>query len=357
MNKSLITPETVELVSRMTGQKLCKDDLSPPALFLAALVTVLLGVIYADGTVSGEETQRLRTSLTELIPPNNSLRQLAILMVKGAKEHQFYKKLPELVALTACFAEEEKLLLISFGYQMSAADGTMDKREKQYLEIIANRLGIDERYLKVLSASFSSQPIDDQPALSEVHSLLDPAQFQSLDSLFVRAATHIIEHLPAEPKHPINQKHLVLSYQELKKFQEYRQQLNAVCDRLNQILTDGQERAVLTDHLTVKIKDTSDKLQSPCFRIAVVGEFSKGKSTLLNALLGEEIQPVRDIPCSGTVTILKYGSQRRVICRYKDKDRLEEEISPEQYQEKASISEEAALAGLKQTKQDKRHII
>jgi Predicted GTPases len=75
--------------------------------------------------------------------------------------------------------------------------------------------------------------------------------------------------------------------------------------------------------------------------LAVVGEFSKGKSTLLNALLGEEIQPVRDIPCSGTVTVLKYGPQQRVICKYKNG--REEEISPQQYKEKASISEEAAL--------------
>jgi hypothetical protein len=78
--------------------------------------------------------------------------------------------------------------------------------------------------------------------------------------------------------------------------------------------------------------------------VAVVGEFSQGKSTLLNALLGEEIQPVRAIPCSGTVTVLKYGANKRVICRYKDK--LQEEISFEQYQLKAAISEEAALGSL-----------
>jgi GTPase SAR1 family protein len=267
-----------------------------------------------------------------------------MLMVKGVKENQFYKNLPEFLALTACFSDSEKLLLISFGYQMSAADGTIDKREKEYLKIIAKRLGVDEQYLTILEASFSRQAISDTTALSEIHLLLDPAQFQSLDSLFVRAASHIIEHLPAKPKPQTNQKHLVSSYQELKKFQEYRQQLKGVCARLNQILTDGQERAVLTDDLAGKIKETSHKLQSPCFRVAVVGEFSKGKSTLLNALLGEEIQPVRDIPCSGTVTILKYGSQRRVICRYKDG--REEEISAEQYQEKASISEEAALGSV-----------
>ena len=98
---------------------------------------------------------------------------------------------------------------------------------------------------------------------------------------------------------------------------------------------------MLSPNLTEEVTKISRNLQSQCFRVAVVGEFSKGKSTLLNALLGEEIQPVRDIPCSGTVTILKYGSQRRVICRYKDG--REEEISPTQYQDKASISEDAAL--------------
>ncbi len=341
MDTSLISSQTVELVSRLTGQNLRKEDITPPVLFLAGLVTVLLGVIHADGTVSAEETQRLRTIFTELIPANNSLRQLVMPMVKGVREQQIYKKIQELLALTACFSEEEKLLLISFGYQMSAADGTIDEREKQYLTIVANRLGIDGRYLTVLEASFSSQAISDTAALAEVHSLLDPARFQSLDSLFVRAASHIIEHLPAKPKQQNDRKHSVSSYQQLKKFQEYRQQLDAVCGKLHLTLLDGSDRNVLSPNLTEEVTKISRKLQSQCFRVAVVGEFSKGKSTLLNALLGEEIQPVRDIPCSGTVTVLKYGPQQRVICKYKDG--REEEISPQQYKEKASISEEAAL--------------
>ncbi|XZN90070.1 MAG: dynamin family protein [Microcoleus sp.] len=375
--------------------------MTPPILFLPGLVTVLLGVIYADGTVDAEEIQHLRTTLTELIPANNSLRQLAMLMVKGVREHKIYKKLPELLALTACFSEEERLLLISFGYQMSAADGTMHDREKQYLTLIADRVGVDARFLTVLEASFSSQAIRDTAALAEVQSLLDPAGFQSLDSMFVRAASHIIEHLrakpkhqknqldsvkiiadlptefeqeknqldsvqiiadlptelkqeinqldsvqiiadlPTEPKHQKNRKQPVSSYQELKKFKEYRQQLDAVCGQLFLTLRDGCDRNVLSPNLTAEVTKVSQRLQSQCFRVAVVGEFSKGKSTLLNALLGEEIQPVRDIPCSGTVTVLKYGPQQRVICKYKNG--REEEISPQQYKEKASISEEAAL--------------
>jgi ribosome-binding ATPase YchF (GTP1/OBG family) len=227
---------------------------------------------------------------------------------------------------------------------MSAADGTIDKREKEYLKIIANRLGIDGRFLTVLEASFSNQAISDTAALAEVHSLLDPAQFQSLDSLFVRAASHILEHLPEKPKQQKNQKHSVSSYQELQKFQEYRTQLETVYNQLHLTLVDGSDRNVLSPNLTEEVTKVSRKLESQCFRVAVVGEFSKGKSTLLNALLGEEIQPVRDIPCSGTVTVLKYGSQQRVICKYKDG--REEEISPQQYKDKASISEEAALGSV-----------
>lgn len=383
MDTSVISPQTLELISRLTGQKLHQEDITPPVLFLAVLITVLLGVIHADGTVSAEKTQRL-WNLMELIPANHSFRQLVMPIVNCVEEQQIYKKIQELLALTACFSEEEKLLLISFGYQMSAADGKMDDRETGYLTLIGNRLEIDSRYLAVLSASFNNQTISDTAALVEVHSLLDPAQFQSLDSLFVRAASHIIEDLPAkpqykksqldsvqiiadlpaelkqeinqldsvqiiedlptEPKQPNNQKHSVSSYQELQKFQKYRQELNAVCSRLYLTLREGSDRNVLSPTLTAEVTKESRKLQSQRFRVAVVGEFSKGKSTLLNALLGEKIQPVRATPCSGTVTILKYGSKRRVICYYKNGD--QEEIPPEEYQEKASISRKAASGSI-----------
>ncbi|MBE9093895.1 dynamin family protein [Tychonema sp. LEGE 07203] len=344
MDTSLISPQTVELVSLLTGQKLRKEDITPPLLFLAALVTVLLGVIHADGTVSAEEKQRLRTTFTELIPANNSLGQFVRPMVKSVQDRQVYNKVTALLALTACFSEEEKLLLISFGYQMSAADGTIEERAKEYLKIIASRLGIDGRYLTVLEASFSNQSISDTAALAEVHSLLDPARFQSLDSLFVRAASHIIEHLPAKPKQQKNRKHSVSSYQELKKFQKYRLELNAVCKTLSSTLENGSDRKVFSPNLTEEVTKISQRLKSQCFCVAVVGDFSKGKSTLLNALVGEKIQPVRATPCSGTVTILKYGSKRRVICHYKNG--CKEEISPEEYKEKAAISKKAASGSI-----------
>jgi GTPase Era involved in 16S rRNA processing len=227
---------------------------------------------------------------------------------------------------------------------MSAADGDMDAREKKYLQAIANRLGINPQYLAVLEAGFTHQGTVEPTALGEVQSLLDPARFHELDTMFVRAASDMLAALPSKPEHKGTQAHRASSYQQLKEFQKYRKQLDNLCHQVFQIIQDCANSGFLPETLTEEIGKVSRKLQSQRFRVAVVGEFSQGKSTLLNALLGQEIQPVREIPCSGTVTVLKYGTQKRVVCRYRDG--REEEIPFDQYKEKAAIPEEVALGDL-----------
>jgi uncharacterized tellurite resistance protein B-like protein/tRNA U34 5-carboxymethylaminomethyl modifying GTPase MnmE/TrmE len=344
MDTALVGSEAVELLSRITGQKHRKQELTPPVIFLAALITVLLGVMLMDGTVTNQEKQRWQKTLNRFIPSEGNLRQLTQLMTKGIRQNQVYKKLNDLQTLTAPLSESERLLLIGFGYEMSAADGEMDAREKKYLEVIANRLGIKPRHLAVLEASFTHQETVESAALNEVQSLLAPARFHELDTIFVKAASDILAALPTKPEYEGTQQQQVSSYEQLKEFQKHRQQLDNFCYQVFQIIQDCTTRGFLPETLTEEIGKVSRKLQSQRFRLAIVGEFSQGKSTLLNALLGQEIQPVREIPCSGTVTVLKYGTQKRVLCRYRDG--REEEIPFEQYQEKAAIPEEAALGNL-----------
>ncbi|HEY9632139.1 MAG TPA: dynamin family protein [Coleofasciculaceae cyanobacterium] len=344
MDTTLVGSEAVDLLSRITGQKLSQQDLTPPVIFLTDLVIVLLGVMFVDGSVTDEEKQRWQKTINRFIPPQGNGRQLTQLLSKGIRQNQVYKKLNELQTLTAPLSESERLLLIGFGYEMSAADGDMDAREKKYLEAIANRLGINPRHLAVLEAGFTHQGTVETAALDEVQFLLAPARFQELETIFVKAASDMLAALPAKPEHKGTQHHLALSYGQLKEFQTYRKQLDSLCYQVFHIIQDCNNHDFLPQTLAEEIGKVSRKLQSQRFRVAVVGEFSQGKSTLLNALLGEEIQPVRAIPCSGTVTVLKYGAHKRVICRYQDK--RQEEISFEQYQVKAAISEEAALGSL-----------
>jgi GTP-binding protein EngB required for normal cell division len=54
------------------------------------------------------------------------------------------------------------------------------------------------------------------------------------------------------------------------------------------------------------------RLDEGCFRLAVLGQFKRGKSTLLNALLGEPLLPVGILPLTAIPTSLRYGPERQV---------------------------------------------
>ena len=54
------------------------------------------------------------------------------------------------------------------------------------------------------------------------------------------------------------------------------------------------------------------------FFVACVGQFKRGKSTLLNALLGEPILPVGVVPVTSVVTILRYGDAPRATVEFAD---------------------------------------
>jgi len=301
---SLVGLETVDLLSQITGKKLSQRDLTPPVIFLASLVTVLLGVIFVDGTVAESEKQRLLATLYRFSIPESDVRRLTHLMIKGVKENQLYRNSENVRVLTASLTASQRLLLMSFGYEMSAADGEIDSREQKYLELISKHLDINPEYLAVLEAAFASTSQFESAALEEVHFLLNPVQFYELDPIFVKAAKDISLALPAKDKTSTEQKSITnVSFNKLKQFQESNQKIDKLCYQIYQIIEECNKRGFLASNFILDIGDISKNLQAKNFRVAVVGEFSKGKSTLLNALLGEEIQPVREIPCSGAITI------------------------------------------------------
>lgn len=71
-----------------------------------------------------------------------------------------------------------------------------------------------------------------------------------------------------------------------------------------------------------------DKLTAKHFRLLVVGEFNRGKTTLINALLGAELLPSGIVPLTSVITILSYGEQP--VARVLFRDGLSIEVPPEQ---------------------------
>lgn len=49
------------------------------------------------------------------------------------------------------------------------------------------------------------------------------------------------------------------------------------------------------------------KVDEHIFNVVVAGEFKRGKSTLINALLGEDVLPMGVVPLTSVVTLLRYG--------------------------------------------------
>ena len=61
----------------------------------------------------------------------------------------------------------------------------------------------------------------------------------------------------------------------------------------------------------------SQTLQQTVFRILVLGDLKRGKSTLLNALIGENLLPADVNPCTALLTVLRYGTQKKVTVYFK----------------------------------------
>ena len=59
-------------------------------------------------------------------------------------------------------------------------------------------------------------------------------------------------------------------------------------------------------------------LRSGVFRLMVLGDMKRGKSTFLNALIGENLLPSDVNPCTAVLTILRYGPEKRVTIHFKD---------------------------------------
>jgi tetratricopeptide (TPR) repeat protein len=82
--------------------------------------------------------------------------------------------------------------------------------------------------------------------------------------------------------------------------------------RLDRVLRTGDRS------LVERIAGRLRRLEEGRFRVGIVGEFSSGKSTFLNALLGEAILPSSVRPTTCSIGHLRWGETKAVVIRYDD---------------------------------------
>jgi len=60
----------------------------------------------------------------------------------------------------------------------------------------------------------------------------------------------------------------------------------------------------------------ADRVAEGLFYLASVGQFKRGKSSLLNAILQDQVLPVGVVPVTAVVTVVRYGSHRQARVRF-----------------------------------------
>ncbi len=66
------------------------------------------------------------------------------------------------------------------------------------------------------------------------------------------------------------------------------------------------------------LKKAEQKLDEEQFNLVVVGQFKRGKSTFINALLSDTIVPSSILPLTSIVTIIQYSDSKRAVVKFLD---------------------------------------
>lgn len=71
-------------------------------------------------------------------------------------------------------------------------------------------------------------------------------------------------------------------------------------------------------HLEEAVREIPERLRRGRLTLAVLGQFKRGKSTLMNALLQAPVMPSSVLPLTSVVTFVRYGEKTRITVRYRD---------------------------------------
>ncbi len=130
-------------------------------------------------------------------------------------------------------------------------------------------------------------------------------------------------------------------------YSAFKQTVSDLADSLAQL--KGYCEEIGLEHTARSIGDTIEKIASEHFEVAIVGEFKRGKSTLINALLGQEVLPADVLPATATLNRVTYSETPYVMVEYKTGETERVDINQlENYVTKLSYESEKTAETVKQ---------
>ena len=79
---------------------------------------------------------------------------------------------------------------------------------------------------------------------------------------------------------------------------------------------DGLLKSLKMEAERKVLSEARANLDADTFKVLVIGEFKRGKSTFINALLGEEVLPSFSIPCTAVINEIKYSETKRAVLHF-----------------------------------------
>jgi GTPase SAR1 family protein len=135
--------------------------------------------------------------------------------------------------------------------------------------------------------------------------------------------------------------------QDLDKVARARQEFAGYLTAMSTTLTDAEAQAETASGklgLEPVIQDldtVSQNLSSDVFRLLVLGDMKRGKSTFLNALMGENLLPTDVNPCTAVLTVLRYGEEKQVTVHFND-GKSPEQLTFDAFKQRYTIRPEQA---------------
>ncbi len=99
-------------------------------------------------------------------------------------------------------------------------------------------------------------------------------------------------------------------------YASFRETVNELTESLAQL--KDYASSLKLDNTAKSIGDVIEKTAGEHFEVAIVGEFKRGKSTLINAILGQEVLPADVLPATATLNRVTYSKDPYVVVEYKD---------------------------------------
>lgn len=113
-------------------------------------------------------------------------------------------------------------------------------------------------------------------------------------------------------------------FNDLDRIAQVRHQMADDLSQMVKIVTDSETTGASQSGqmgLSQTIEDmesASRNLRQGVFRLLVLGDMKRGKSTFLNALIGENLLPSDVNPCTALLTILRYGEKKQITVHFLD---------------------------------------